>query len=235
MAIGIGNIRNTNNSLLLYLVVCVFFCCSSCKQEEHSTEEIIIKEVWIPMSDGTRLAADLYMPSQMSPSKKLPILLEYLPYRKDEHRKLRFQVFSYFVKRDYIVARVDIRGTGKSEGILVDYEYTDQEKKDGEEVIDWLSKQVFSNGNIGMFGISWGGFNSIQIAMRKPPALKAILIMMATDDIYEDDVHFIDGMMHVDAYEIGIIFAARTPYWFDKRLSVRDQDLDRLFIRLFPS
>jgi hypothetical protein len=69
-------------------------------------------------------------------------------------------------------------------------------------VIDWLSKQPFSNGRVGMFGISWGGFNSIQMAMRRPPALKAIIPIMATDDLYQDDVHYIDGMMHVDSYEI---------------------------------
>ena len=70
-------------------------------------------------------------------------------------------------------------------------------------MIDWLAKQPFSSGNIGMFGISWGGFNSIQMAMRRPPALKAIVPVMATDDIYQDDVHFMDGIMHVDAYELG--------------------------------
>ncbi len=155
------------------------------------------------MPDGTKLAADLYMPKATGTDQKFPVLLEYIPYRKDEQRKLRYPVFSYFVQRGYIVARVDIRGTGRSEGKLVEYEYTEQEKDDGEEVIDWLSRQPFSTGAVGMFGISWGGFNSIHLAMRQPPALKAILAMMATDDIYEDDVHFIDGMMHVDAYEIG--------------------------------
>ena len=175
-----------------------------CVQEEQVHRyDIELKEVWIPMADGKKLAADLYMPKGSDPDQKFPILLEYLPYRKDEHRKLRYPVFSYFVQRGYILARVDIRGTGRSEGKLVEYEYTEQEKDDGEIVIDWLSKQSFSTGAVGMFGISWGGFNSIHLAMRQPPALKAILAMMATDDIYEDDVHFIDGMMHVDAYEIG--------------------------------
>jgi putative CocE/NonD family hydrolase len=100
------------------------------------------------------------------------------------------------------VARVDIRGTGQSEGRLVEYEYTDQEQLDGESVIDWLAKQPFSSGNVGMFGISWGGFNSIQMAMRNPPALKAIVAVDATDDLYQDDVHFIDGILHVDSWEM---------------------------------
>lgn len=164
---------------------------------------ITIREASIPMTDGVRLAADLYMPEGLRPTEKLPVLLEYLPYRKDEGRRNRFGLYAYFVKRGYIVARVDIRGTGNSGGMLIPYEYSDIEQKDGEQVIDWLSKQPFSSGNIGMFGISWGGFNAIHMAMRRPPALKTILALMATDDIYQDDVHFMDGMMHIDAYEIG--------------------------------
>ena len=185
------------------LALCTIILTISCNDISEDDPTIIIREVWIPMADGVRLAADLYMPGNLNEDDRLPVLLEYLPYRKDEHRKLRYPVFSYFVNRGYIVARVDIRGTGRSEGKLIEYEYTEQEQLDGEVVIDWLSKQDFSSGNVGMFGISWGGFNALHLAIRQPPALKAILAMMATDDIYEDDVHFIDGMMHVDAYEIG--------------------------------
>jgi len=164
---------------------------------------IDVKEAWIPMPDGIRLAASLFMPTDREATAKFPVLLEYLPYRKDESRNNRFQLFSYFIKHGYVVARVDIRGTGASEGKLIEYEYTDQEQEDGEAVIDWLSKQAWSTGSVGMFGISWGAFNSIQMAMRNPPALKAIVAAMGTDDLFRDDVHFIDGMMHVDSYELG--------------------------------
>ena len=85
---------------------------------------------------------------------------------------------------------------------LIEYEYTEQEQRDGEAVIEWLAKQPFSTGKVGMFGISWGGFNSIHMAMRNPPALKAIIAVDATDDLYQDDVHFMDGMMHVDSWEM---------------------------------
>jgi predicted acyl esterase len=166
-------------------------------------EGIEIKEIWIPMPDGVRLAASLFMPAEREATAKFPVLLEYLPYRKDESRKGRFAMFSYFVSRGYVVARVDIRGSGTSEGKLIEYEYTDQEQEDGEVVIDWLSKQAWSTGKVGMFGLSWGAFNSIQMAMRNPPALKAIVAIMGTDDLFRDDVHFIDGMMHVDSYEFG--------------------------------
>jgi putative CocE/NonD family hydrolase len=164
---------------------------------------IDLREAWIPMPDGVRLAADLHIPTGGDSEARYPVLLEYLPYRKTESRGDRFSRYSYFVECGYIVARVDIRGTGNSEGKLVHYEYTEQEQKDGESVIAWLSKQPFSNGNVGMFGISWGAFNSIHMAMRNPPALKAIIALMGTDDLYQDDIHFIDGVLHFDSYEVG--------------------------------
>jgi putative CocE/NonD family hydrolase len=160
-----------------------------------------LQEAAIAMADGTKLAADLWMPTGGAAGERFPVLLEYLPYRKDESRGDRYGVYSYFVNRGYVVARVDIRGTGRSEGRLIAYEYTDEEQSDGEAVIAWLAAQPFSNGKVGMFGISWGGFNSIHMAMRSPPALKAIIAIEAADDLYEDDVHYIDGMMHVDSYE----------------------------------
>ena len=99
------------------------------------------------------------------------------------------------MQRGYVVAAVDIRGTGGSDGRLIPYEYSDIEHQDGEAVIDWLSRQSWSTGKVGMFGISWGGFNSIQMALRNPPALKAIIAVDATEDLYQEDVHFIDGII----------------------------------------
>ena len=91
------------------------------------------------------------------------MLLEYIPYRKTEARGERYSLYAYFVERGFIVARVDIRGTGNSEGRVIPHEYSDIELDDGVELISWLAAQPWSNGNIGMFGISWGGFNSIQL------------------------------------------------------------------------
>jgi hypothetical protein len=142
------------------------------------------------------------MPSGGGSQERFPVLLEYLPYRKTEARRRNHELYSYFIHRGYVVARVDIRGTGNSEGRLIPYEYSDQENDDGEAVIDWLSRQRWSNGNVGMFGISWGGFNSIHMAMRNPPALKAIIAVDATDDLYQDDVHFMDGILHIDSWEM---------------------------------
>lgn len=180
--------------------------------------DVVLEEAWIPMRDGIRLAADLWRPKGAGEKGRFPVLLEYLPYRKTESRGARYSLYGYFVRRGYIVARVDIRGTGNSEGTLIPYEYSEIEQSDGDQVIAWLARQPFSNGKIGMFGISWGGFNSIHMAMRRPPALKAILAVDATDDLYQDDVHFMDGMMHVDSWEMSQDLANAMPGAPDYRI-----------------
>ena len=157
---------------------------------------------WITMPDGVRLSADLYRPTGGKARERFPVLLEYLPYRKHEGRSRNWPLYSYFVQRGYVVAAVDIRGTGNSEGRTVPYEYSDIEHADGDVVIDWLSKQRWSSGKVGMFGISWGGFNAIQMAARDVPALKAIIAIDATEDLYQDDVHYMDGILHLDAWEM---------------------------------
>ena len=174
---------------------------SSCANKDQKEYEIT--EVWIPMSDDVRLAADIYWPADYEQEKTYPVLLEYIPYRKDESRGRNYPLYSYFLDHDYIVARVDMRGTGNSEGITIPYEYSDIELDDGEEVINWLSQQEWSTGSVGMFGISWGGFNSIQMAMRNPPALKAFVSLMATEYLYQEDVHYMDGIMHTDSWMMG--------------------------------
>ncbi len=166
-------------------------------------DEDNITEVWITMSDGIQLAADIYWPAGADKNDRFPILLEYLPYRKDESRARSYSLYSYFLEHGYLVVRVDMRGTGNSEGMVIPYEYSDIELDDGEEVIDWLSQQEWSTGSVGMFGISWGGFNSIQMAMRNPPALKAFVALMATEYLYQEDVHYMDGIMHTDSWMMG--------------------------------
>ena len=152
-----------------------------------------IEKVRIPMKDGVGLAASLFIPTGGKPDEKFPALLEYLPYRKDDGTIERdYPLHTYFAHRGYVTARVDIRGTGASEGETPPREYSQQEQEDGLEVIAWLARQPWSNGNVGMFGISWGGFNSLQLAMRHPPALKAIITVCATEDLFKEDVHFID-------------------------------------------
>ena len=86
----------------------------------------------IAMKDGVRLAVNLYMPDGAKPDDKFPVILEYLPYRKDDWSLSRdWDLHPYWVRRGYVTARVDIRGTGASEGGPPDREYSDQEQQDG--------------------------------------------------------------------------------------------------------
>jgi uncharacterized protein len=164
-----------------------------------------VRNVRIPMRDGAELAATLYLPATIAAAEPVPALLEYLPYRKDDAMLSRdYELYSYMTSRGYAGARVDIRGTGASDGELPDGEYTEQEQRDAEDVIAWLAGQPWCSGSVGMWGISWGGFNAIQVALRRPPALKAIIAVDASDDLFHDDVHYIDGLLHLDEYAVMI-------------------------------
>jgi uncharacterized protein len=146
---------------------------------------------FITMGDGVRLASTLYLPDGDGP---WPALLEALPYRKDDITATYRPEYVRLADAGYVVCRVDVRGTGSSEGIAVD-EYPAVERTDMLAVIDWLATQDWSTGNVGMYGTSYSGFNSIQIAMERPPALKAIIPIFATDDRYADDVHYFGGAL----------------------------------------
>jgi uncharacterized protein len=167
-----------------------------------------MENAWIPMKDGVRLAVTLYLPDGQKPQERFPAILEYHPYRKDDSSAYRdYGLYTYFVRRGYVCARVDIRGFGTSEGTPTEREYSRQEQDDGMEIIRWLAHQSWSNGNVGMMGISWSGFNSMQMAMRHPPELKAILAIAATAELFHDDVHYMDGMAHVDEFELNMDMA----------------------------
>jgi predicted acyl esterase len=167
-----------------------------------------MEQAWIPMNDGVRLAATLYIPEGAKPGEKFPALLEYLPYRKDDGTAAEdYPKHTYFARRGYVSVRVDIRGFGASESAPPEREYSEREQRDGEQVIAWLAHEPWSNGNVGMFGISWGGFTSLQMAMRHAPGLKAIIAVHATGELFHDDVHYIDGMAHVDEFELNMDLA----------------------------
>ncbi len=172
------------------------------------TYKVRMENTWIPMKDGVRLSVTLYMPDGAKAGEKFPAILEYHPYRKDDAMAASdYALYSYFAHRGYVGARVDIRGFGSSEGVPTDREYSEQEQTDGLQVITWLAHQAWSNGNVGMMGISWSGFNSLQMAMRNPPELKAILAVDATAELYHDDIHYIDGMAHIDEWELNMDMA----------------------------
>ncbi len=151
-----------------------------------------LDNTFIPLADGCRLAASIWLPEGAEESP-VPAILEYLPYRKDDSRAVRDSTYHpYFAGHGYAAIRVDMRGTGASDGILYD-EYLPQEQDDALEVMDWIAGQPWCDGAIGIIGISWGGFNGMQIAARQPPQLKAIITTASTDDRYADDVHYRGG------------------------------------------
>jgi len=163
--------------------------------------DFTIENNWLAMKDGTRVSVTIFKPTPVTPGEKFPVLFEFLPYRKDDSGYGgTYSQYAYFVRRGYVMVRADIRGTGSSEGAVPDREYSEQELDDACDIIDQLSKRPDSNGRVGMWGKSWGGFNSIQVAMRQPPALKAILATEATDDLFHDDVHHMDGAFHCDQF-----------------------------------
>ncbi|MGY2079554.1 CocE/NonD family hydrolase [Modestobacter sp. SYSU DS0657] len=155
------------------------------------------EHVWIPMSDGTRLAARIWRPAD-SADQPVPAVLELIPYRKRDLTAYRDSIHHpYMAGHGYACVRVDLRGSGDSEGVLTD-EYLEQELTDAEEILAWLTEQPWCNGSTGMMGISWGGFNALQVAARRPPGLDAIVTVCSTDDRYADDVHYMGGCLLSD-------------------------------------
>ena len=156
-----------------------------------------IRDTWIPMPDGTRLSARIWLPEDAD-ADLVPGILELLPYRKSDGTALRDATNArWFAAHGYAVVRVDIRGTGNSEGLITD-EYTQQELDDGVACIAWIAEQPWCTGKVGMMGISWGGFNGLQVAALRPPQLHAVLSLCSTDDRYADDVHYWGGALLAD-------------------------------------
>jgi hypothetical protein len=167
---------------------------------------------WIPMSDGRRLAARLWIPDDAE-AAPVPAILEYIPYRRRDGTRLGDEpMHRWFAANGYACARVDIAGSGDSDGLLRD-EYLAQELDDACDIVAWLAAQPWCNGNVGMIGISWGGFNGLQTAFRQPPALKAVVTMCSTVDRYNDDVHYMGGCLLSDNMDWGGAFfsVAGTP------------------------
>ncbi len=157
----------------------------------------VIENVWIPMIDGTNLAAKVWLPNDAE-KNPVPAVLEYIPYRKRDLKAVNdHKLHSYFAQSGYVGIRVDLRGSGDSEGILRD-EYLQQELDDGLEVLRWIALQPWCDGNVGMIGISWGGFNGLQIAALQPPELKAVITVASSDDRFADDVHYMGGCLLSD-------------------------------------
>jgi len=178
-----------------------------------------IENLWITMSDGCRLAARLWLPAGHATegaraSEPVAAILEYIPYRKRDFMRRRDEsIHRWFASRGYAAVRVDMRGSGESEGLMHD-EYLQQEHDDALEVIAWIAAQSWCSGKVGMMGKSWGAYNSVQVAALRPPALKAIIAVMGTDDRYAECIHYSGGCLMLDNFWWGCImqiFNARPP------------------------
>ena len=157
----------------------------------------VLDPVFIEMSDGVRLAAKIWLPKGAS-AAPVPAIFEFLPYRRGDGTAPRDALtHGYFAGHGYACIRVDMRGSGDSDGILLG-EYLAQEQSDALEVIDWIARQPWCTGKLGMIGISWGGFNGLQVAAHQPEALKAVVTICSTDDRYADDIHYMGGCMLAD-------------------------------------
>ena len=155
-----------------------------------------VENAWIPLADGTRLAARLWLPEDAAEAP-VPAILEYIPYCKRDGTAARDEAMHpYFAAHGYAAVRVDLRGSGESDGLLDD-EYLARELDDGLEVIAWIARQPWCGGRVGMIGKSWGGFNALQVAALRPPALACIITVDSTDDRYADDVHYMGGCLNV--------------------------------------
>jgi putative CocE/NonD family hydrolase len=165
----------------------------------------VTEHLWIPLADGTRLAARLWLGGAGGP---VPALLEYIPYRKRDGTRGRDEpMHQVFAAAGYGVVRVDMRGSGESDGLLED-EYLAREQDDALEVIAWLAAQPWCDGSVGMMGKSWGGFNALQVAARRPPALKAIITVYSTEDRFGGDIHYMGGALLNDNLWWGSIMLA---------------------------
>ncbi|MBW0001863.1 MAG: CocE/NonD family hydrolase [Hyphomicrobiales bacterium] len=171
------------------------------------TDVAVTENLFIPLSDGVKLAARLWLPADAQ-AKPVPAILEYIPYRKRDGTRTRDEpMHGWFADHGYAALRVDMRGSGDSEGALAD-EYLSRELEDACEVIDWINRQSWCSGRVGMMGKSWGGFNALQTAALRPPALKAIITVCSTDDRYADDIHYMGGALLNDNLWWGTIMLA---------------------------
>jgi putative CocE/NonD family hydrolase len=188
---------------------------SAMPRTESSLPQVIeeIENVWITLSDGCRLAARLWLPKGAD-ADPVPAILEYLPYRKRDFTRRRDEgMHAYFAAHGYAGVRVDMRGSGDADGIMHD-EYLLQEQDDAREVIAWIARQPWCSGAVGMMGKSWGAYNSLQVAARRPPELKAVIAVMGTDDRYAECIHYSGGALLNDNFWWGCImqlFNARPP------------------------
>lgn len=179
----------------------------------------------LAMADGVALAATYFLPEAREAGERFPVLLELLPYRKDDSFYLRdLPHHAAWARRGFASVKVDLRGTGGSQGRVPEREYSEAELDDAVEIVRQLAAMPFSNGRVALWGISWGGFNAYRVALRRPPGLAAILAVHASDDLWRDSIDWLDGILHLDPYHLQIHHENALP-------RTPDYPLDEAFFR----
>ncbi|MEM6659257.1 MAG: CocE/NonD family hydrolase, partial [Pseudomonadota bacterium] len=172
---------------------------------DHPFDVSETDHLWIEMTDGVRLAARLWRPVTQTP---VPAILEYIPYRKSDMVRARDERnHPFFAANGYACIRVDMRGSGDSEGHMPDM-YAEAELDDARQVIEWLAAQPWCTGRVGMFGTSWGGTAALQASVDAPEPLKAVIAVCATHDRFQDDIHYMGGCVLSDTFEWGATLPA---------------------------
>ena len=204
-----------------------------------STTHVEIETAFIPLADGRRLAARIWLPERAAaqPPEAVPAVLEYIPYRRRDGTAPRDDsTYPHFAAAGIAGVRVDTSGNGDSDGDFDD-EYSSRELDDGVQVIAWIAAQPWCSGSVGMMGISWGGFNSLQIAALQPPALKAVIAIGTTVDRYNDDIHYKNGCQlysNLSWSSNMLCYAGRAPDPLVVGESWREMWLHRLKTQPFP-
>ena len=169
------------------------------------------KDIYVPMRDGVRLAVNVYRPDAKG---KFPALLAIGGYGKELQEVLippqpldKSAVWDGnieagdtpdIVPRGYVHVIADARGTGISEGEYPGM-WSSQEGKDGHDLVEWIAKQPWCDGNVGMIGYSYYGGTQLKTAIEQPPHLKAIFVSHVGADFYRDFV-YIGGVLSLFFY-----------------------------------
>lgn len=166
---------------ILFFLLTYQFCFS---------QTINVESYYIPAVNGTKLAVDVYFPENYK-NKKLPVLFEFTRYwRGKEDPKTAKPIPSlkkrdeYFLNHDYILAKVDVRGTGASYGVRLG-EYSPTEVKDAWYIVDWVVNQPWSDGKVGAYGTSYSGTTAELLCATQHPAIKAVIPGWSDFDVYE--------------------------------------------------